>query len=79
MTVISHVKYLQDLRAAVIKISSFFILFEKMKKVSDISVSWCISKPYFVLLYACDLSYFDVVFTGVGTGPADPAAGGPII
>jgi len=32
MTVISHVKYLQDLRAAVIKISSFFILFEKNEK-----------------------------------------------
>ena len=62
-----------------LKLVRFSFYLKKMKKVSDISVSWCISKPYFVLLYACDLSYFDVVFTGVGTGPADPAAGGPII
>ena len=31
MTVISYVKYVQDLRATVIKISSLFILLKKMK------------------------------------------------
>ena len=62
--VISYVKYLQDLRATVIRISSFIILLKKMKMVYRIFVYHNvgpISKPYFVLLYACDLSFFDVV------------------
>jgi len=29
--------------------------------ISDISVSRCTSKPSFVLLHMCDLSYFDIV------------------
>ena len=62
MAVISCAKYLHDLHATVIKISSFFILSKKNEKgVSDISVSRCISKPYFVLLHVCDESYFGVV------------------
>ena len=50
------------LRTTVIKISLFFILLKKRKTVYRIYfVTRCISDPYFVLFYACDLRYFDVV------------------
>jgi len=50
--------YLQNLRAAVITISSFFYFCWKNEKcASNISVSRCIYR----ILYVCDLSYFDVV------------------
>jgi len=50
------------LRTTVIKISLFFILLKKRKTVYRIYfVTRCISDPHFVLFYACDLRYFDVV------------------
>jgi len=61
MSVISYARYLQDLHATVNKISFFHFIEKNDKCILDISVSRCISKPDFVLLYVCDLSYFDVV------------------
>ena len=64
-TVWSYTKYdgnLQDLCTMVIEISSFFLLLQKNENgISDISVSRCTSKPSFLLLHMCDLSYFDIV------------------
>jgi len=39
---------------------AYFQIQKNEKCISDIPVSQCISKPFFVLLYVCDLSYFDV-------------------
>ena len=53
MTVIARVKYLPDLRATVIKISSFSILLKKNENgTSDILYHGVrLSPSYFVLLY----------------------------
>jgi len=50
-------KYLQDLRTAVIKINQliFHFIDKNEKCISGISLSRCISKPYFVLLYVREL------------------------
>ena len=63
MKAISHVKCLQDFKmSSAIRISSFLILVNKMKWVYRIFiVTRCISDACFVLLYACDLRYCDVV------------------
>jgi len=53
-TAMSYVKYLQDLRAAVIKISSFFILLKKWKvHIGYFCITVCIMRV---------TNYFDVVF-----------------
>jgi len=63
MKAISHVKCLQDFKmSSAIRISLFLILVNKMKRVYRIFiVTRCISDAYFVLLYACDLRYCDVI------------------
>jgi len=49
MAVISYVKYLQDLRTTVIKISSFFISLKKNERVYRIFLYHAVlSKPYFM-------------------------------
>ena len=59
MTVISYMKCLQDLRATVITISSFFIFFLNMKRMYEIfRYHGMYLSPVLCYYYVSDLSFF---------------------